>query len=325
MSAVPVRFPVPGSLHGSSLHEFLVRRTGFSGKKVKGLLDARSVFVNGRRTWMARHPLQAGDTVEFIRPPESGAPRDAASIPVLWQDESYLIVNKPPGYLSEGRDGIEGRADSEHHLWAVHRLDRETSGCLLLARRPEGRDAMIPVFADRQVEKIYHAISVGRFPRGVSRIDRAIDGQSAVTRVLHVQQGRDACLLELAIETGRTHQIRRHLTSTGHPVLGDKSYGTGWEANEALRAVPRQMLHASRLAFPHPVTGDRVEVRAPWPADFAQWARRLGLSGAPPARSGEKGEQRLPPREQQRADERTAAKDQRAERRQPKRQKSAPG
>lgn len=284
MSERAITLAVPGSQHGQSLHEFLVRRMGLSGRKAKALLDDRQVFVNGRRVWMARHPLAAGDRVEVIRP---AAPERAArdeGIPVLWEDDDYVIVNKPVGLLAEGRDGVEGRAAAQGRLWAVHRLDRDTTGCLLLTRRPEGRDAMIPVFVARTVDKLYHAIVAGRFPPHLSRIDEPLEGQPAVTHIRLMQRGPHASLLEVRIETGRTHQIRKHLAGAGHPVAGDREYAGGGETIAELRAVPRQLLHASRLAFPHPRDGHRVSAEAPWPEDFRTWCRTLGLSqrAAPP-------------------------------------------
>ena len=159
----------------------------------------------------------------------------------------------------------------------VHRLDRDTSGCLLLARTADARDGMIPLFEAREVEKTYHVLVLGHWPRNLTRLDNPLDGLSAVSLVRVLKASHDASLLEVRIETGRTHQIRRHTAGAGFPVLGDRQYATKEVALAAARRAPRQMLHAARLAFPHPATGARVDVGAPRPDDFRDLARRLGL------------------------------------------------
>ena len=278
MSVRTTTFSVSGAQHGMPLQEFLIRRFSLSGNKAKALLDERQVFVNGRRIWMARHPLAVGDKVEVHRPiVPAGRPAAPAELEVLWSDDQYVIVNKPAGILTEGRDGAEGRAATDGRLWAVHRLDRDTSGCLLLTRQPEGREAMIPLFVARAVDKLYHVVVTGRFPPHLNLIDAPVDQQPAVTHLRIIRRGLLASLLEVRIETGRTHQIRKHVAGCGHPVVGDREYAATGETPPELRLVPRQLLHASRLGFAHPQTGQRVQVEAPWPADFRRWVKQFQL------------------------------------------------
>ncbi len=261
---------VSGSEHGVELLHFLSKRLGLSNKQAKRLLDARTVFVNNRRTWMARHPLGAGDRVEAVMETQTGA--EPPALAVLHRDESYVVVNKPAGILTNGAaNSVEAqlRAKLRRDIYAVHRLDRETSGCLLLATTPATRDAMIPLFQERDVNKTYHAIVLGSFPKSLRTLRDPIEGQTAVTHIRVLKAGMTASLVELKLETGRTHQIRIHLANARHPVLGDKSYMTSEMNLPALRRVPRQMLHAAALAFRHPATGADLQIRAPWPADFA--------------------------------------------------------
>jgi 23S rRNA pseudouridine1911/1915/1917 synthase len=136
---------------------------------------------------------------------------------------------------------------------------------------------MLPLFRDRRVAKTYHAIVVGRVTQRSHTLRRPIEGCDAVTHWRVLDSNAVASHLLVRIETGRTHQIRRHMEEIGHPVLGDRNYGTAEPLPAVLRAVPRQMLHAAGLRFARPVTGQRVRVDAPLPEDFTAWLKRLGL------------------------------------------------
>jgi len=255
----------------------LSKAQGLSRRAAKRLLDERRVFVNGRRVWMARHALRPGDVVE-VQPPGALA---ADTLAVLAEAEPYLIVDKPAGCTTneDGRS-VEARLRrrrNEDDWTAVHRLDRDTSGCLLFARTPEAARRLIPLFRERRVEKVYWAIVLGAFPASLRRIAAPIAGEPAVTRLRVLARGNGASLLEARIETGRTHQIRRHLWQVGHPVAGDRTYGTSRALDERSRALPRQMLHARRLAFTHPDTGRLVAAESPAPADFRAALRSYQL------------------------------------------------
>lgn len=255
-----------------SLLDVLAGRLDCSRRKAKTVIDSRGVFVNGRRTWMARHVVRAGDRIEVQgAPAPAGAPR---AIPVLREDESLLVVDKPPGLVVQGRDSVEARLQTGHGnppVQAVHRLDRDTSGCLLLAKDPEIHDRLIEQFRLRGVTKTYVALVIGVMAARRQTIREPLDGRSATTHVELTATGPNASLVRIRTETGRTHQIRRHLASCGHPVIGDKKHGGSSVRNAKLRAVPRQLLHAESLAFTHPGTGKVVRVRAPLPGDMRHW------------------------------------------------------
>lgn len=274
---------VSGSEHGIELLDFLAKRLAVSNKQAKRLLDGRFVFVGNRRIWMARHRLAAGDRVE-VQTPTVSPEKTEARIAILYEDPDYLIVDKPSGRLSNGPDSVESQLRSQlrRDVYAVHRLDRDTSGCLLLAFSVAAREAMKELFQARDVTKRYHALAIGRVPRSLPTLRGPIDGQTAVTHVRVLKALPAASLLELELETGRTHQIRKHLSGAGHPVVGDKEYLTVAMDEPALRHVPRQMLHATELAFARPGDGRRIAARAPWPADFKACAARLQLGGPTP-------------------------------------------
>jgi 23S rRNA pseudouridine1911/1915/1917 synthase len=264
---------------GMPLDIFLARRLKISRKQAKRLLDERLVFVNRRRVWMARHPLEPRDEVE-IPAAAAAASSKEAPIPLLYRDADYVIANKPPGLPSNGANSVEEvlrRVLGQPTLEAVHRLDRDTSGCLWLALNPAARLAATSLFKDKQVTKTYHAIVEGRVSAGGVMITTPLDGQPATTHVKVLASTPRASHVKVLIETGRTHQIRKHLASIRHPVLGDKSYLTRAIADDRLRRAPRQMLHASGLAFRHPGTGRTVRLKAPLPGDFKGMLGALGL------------------------------------------------
>jgi 23S rRNA pseudouridine1911/1915/1917 synthase len=259
---------------------FLAQRLRASKKKAKQLLDQRVVFVNRRRIWMARHALSAGDEVEVAMVERAPAPTAHAAI--LRRDADFVIANKPAGMLANGPDSLESRLRTElglPELEAVHRLDRDTSGCILYATNAAARDKLVDVFRRHEVSKTYFAIVAGRIPRPVMEIRTPVDGQPALTRLTVLKSTPTASQLQLQIETGRTHQIRRHLASIGHGILGDRVYFTKEHRSALLRSIPRQMLHAAAIAFPHPDTGKRVHVQAPIPSDYHSVQHRLGLGG----------------------------------------------
>lgn len=260
---------------GRALVDVLAARLGCSKKKARVLLDARQVFVNGKRVWMAKHRLKPRDVIETVRPESK-----TRKIELLKKSGDLLIVNKPSGIVTNGSArSLEERLRRETgnpQLCAVHRLDRDTSGCVIFAATPQAKAAMIPLFKDQQIVKIYRAIVAGRVSEHLKTISRDIDGQSATTLVNVLDSSKEAAYLELRIQTGRTHQIRRHLTAVRHPVLGDKDYAGEQRGNPLFRGVVRQMLHASRLILPG-LDGKPLRVSAPVPDDFRDVLRTLKL------------------------------------------------
>ena len=273
----PGQWTVPRSAAGESLLEFLARALGLSRRRAKGLLDRHAVFVNDRRVWMARHALRAGDRVQVNLPAAAGAPREIA---VLYRDDAVLVADKPPGVVSNGADSAEAMLRQSlglPGLAAVHRLDRDTTGCLLLACDGAVRERLVEAFRGGAVAKVYRAIVVGVPTPPEGAFARPLDGKRARTEYQVMSAGALAAQVRIRIATGRTHQIRRHFADAGHPVAGDPVYATGALHAPALKAIPRQMLHAESLRFPHPGHGGTVEARAPLPADFTRALRGLGL------------------------------------------------
>ena len=273
------RFIVAKIQAGSTLQDFLSGQLNVSRNRAKALIDDRQVFVNTKRVWMARHSLKQGDTIEVMGVERRVAPSDQSA--VLYQDDHYLIVNKPSGRLANGPDSVEQdlrAATGLAGLQAVHRLDRDTTGCLLLAKDQEGFDRAVEMFQDRRVLKLYHAIAAGRVSPAVRIIETPIEGQSAATNLQILDSNNLATHLKLKLETGRTHQIRKHLESIRHPILGDKSYGTWHTLPNELRLVERQMLHAACLQFESPFTGSVIRIESPLPRDFRDCLRRLRLT-----------------------------------------------
>lgn len=266
--------------HGNTaLLDFLAERLSLSRKKAKALLDERAVLVNSKRVWMARHLLERGDIVEAVmtgdtRQPGKSAPR------ILFENDDYIVVDKPPGVLSNGPRSVEEVLRAELRLprfRVAHRLDRDTSGCLLAARTARAFDAAVELFRNRRIRKLYHAVVHGSFRVGDRSITFPLEGQKAVTTVRRLDASREASHLLIEIETGRTHQIRKHLAGLGHPVLGDREHGLRVAVSDRARRLPRQMLHASDLQFGSPLDGSDVKAHSPLPADFRRCLREMGL------------------------------------------------
>lgn len=264
---------------GLTLQDFIAKHLSLSRNRAKALLDARGVLVNRERVWMARHPLKPGDVVQIPELPSRETPRQAA-IPILFDQDGFIVADKPAGILSNGPASLESALQAQvacPALQAVHRLDRDTTGCLLLARAPELFEKAVEWFRAQRVRKAYHVLTAGTADKAPREVRTPIDGQSAMTRLTVISTGRDASHLYAEIETGRTHQIRRHLQDIGLPVLGDRHYGHhALSSREA--AIPRQMLHATLLEFPSPANEARtVRIQSKLPADFQAAMKLFGL------------------------------------------------
>lgn len=268
---------------GRPLLDFLANRLRLSRRKAKDMLDTRKVLVNGRPVWMAHHTLQPGDAITLPASPSPGrpAPEDRpAKLRILMQEGDLLALDKPPGILSNGPDSAESllRAQTGNPRWtAIHRLDRDTSGCLLFAGTPKVFDQFVERFRNGQIMKLYHALAAG-YMTGEGTLDARIDDEQAITRFRVLDTTSRASHLLIRIETGRTHQIRRHLASIRHPVLGDSQYGLSIVRDTARIAADRQMLHAFCIQFKDPRDGKNRRVEAPLPADFRGLMSRLKLT-----------------------------------------------
>ena len=263
------------------------------------MIDGRSVWVNRRCVWIARYAIKTGDVVEVPtavvkgavaqvaekgRPPAS---KDVMShvkrhVRVLWQDDNYLVADKPSGVVScddpKSVESILREQESIPTLEAVHRLDCDTTGCLMFAKSHAALVAAVEIFKTHKVSKTYHAITAGEFKYAHQTINTPLDGETAVSRVTREAKCPDASFLRVRIETGRTNQIRRHLASVRAPVVGDRVFGLKSARDPRLMQVPRQMLHASTLAMPNPMNPrEEIKAHSPLPADFRSTLRLFGM------------------------------------------------
>lgn len=272
----PVIFKVAGPEKGTTLIDLLAQKLKVSRNEAKRHIDSRQVFINEQRIWMARHKVSSGDRIEIHGTTAKDPDKDCE---ILWQDEHYLIVNKPAGWLANGEGSIEDKLSEQtgKAVFAVHRLDRETSGCMLLSWSKPDMELMIPVFQRREVKKVYEGIVIGRIPRDLTVINRTIEGEDAVTLLKVISSRGQVSRVEFTLVTGRTHQIRRHLTAYDLHLAGEKKYGTTVLEKTGLRKLGRHMLHAKLLGFPHPHTEEKIQARAGLPEDYKLAARELGV------------------------------------------------
>ncbi len=289
---------------GKPLQDFLAARCALSRRAAKAIIDGRSVWVNRRCVWIAHHELRTGDTVEVPRAVVSAARRQPGSdrskrtdpgtepqkglsparhVRVLMETPDYVVADKPSGVLSCGDPkSVEMLLRTQLRiptLEAVHRLDRDTTGCLLFAKTHAAFMAAVEVFKTHGVKKVYYAIVAGRFPHAHETVNAPLDGKPAVSHITREAVSPDASLLKVRIETGRTNQIRRHLASIRFPVVGDRTFGLKTARDPRLMTARRQMLHAAGLELPDPVRKGKAAVRAhsPMPADFRQCLKIFGM------------------------------------------------
>lgn len=287
---------MPSGAAGARLDRFLADPLG-SRARAQRLIDAGRVRVDGA-TRPKRHPLAGGERITVEEEPATGEARTAAAaggpdsitFGVAYEDEHLLVVDKPAGLVVHPARGhrhgtlsqaLAGRAAGGEEPWRagiVHRLDRDTSGLLVVARSEEAHRALKAAIAAREVRREYLALVEGRPPARRGTVDAPLGRDRRVrTRVSpDTDEPREArthfaledalpgfSLLRVWLETGRTHQIRAHLLAIGHPVAGDPEYGTA-----GTLGLERQFLHAARLAFTHPVTGVAVDLSSPLPPDL---------------------------------------------------------
>jgi 23S rRNA pseudouridine1911/1915/1917 synthase len=282
---------VPDGAAGTRLDRFLAGAVG-SRARAQSLIDAGRVRVDGAVV-PKRHLVRAGEAVEFDdSPPESSENLAGGPAPyeVAYEDQHLLVVDKPAGVVVHPARGhwdgtlaqaLEGQAAGGGEPWRagiVHRLDRDTSGLLVVAKNDGVHRALKALLAGRRLRREYLALVDGHPPArtgtieapiGRHRRDRklmSIDSDDPREARTHFEIERllpGAALVRVVLDTGRTHQIRVHLAAIGHPVCGDPQYGKPGQFG-----LGRQFLHAARLAFPHPLTGEEVDVRSDLPADL---------------------------------------------------------
>jgi len=284
------------------IDNFLIRRLkGVPKSHVYRVLRSGEVRVNSGRVG-PEYRLRTGDRVRVppVRLAERAgrpAPRPL-ELPVIYEDPALLVLDKPSGVAVHGGSGLSyGAIESlraarpqAKFLELAHRLDRDTSGLLVVAKKRSALLELHRMLREGEMEKTYLAVAAGRWrgsarelreslhkhvtAGGERRVSVRADGQQAVTRVRPLATSDDLSLLELRLLTGRTHQIRVHLAHAGHPVLGDDKYGN-FELNRALskQGVKRLMLHARRLLLRHPASGVSLKLEAPMPADMRQFVK----------------------------------------------------
>ena len=274
----------------------------YSRSRLAAWIKAGAVRLNGRAV-RPRDPVYGGESVRVeaeLEVDESVAP-ERMPIKLAYRDKHLFVVDKPAGLvvhpgagnrartLQNGLLALDPKLATVPRAGIVHRIDKDTSGLLVVARTLEAHTALVEMLREHHVQREYQALCLGAITGGgtvdapidrhrTDRLKMAVrpDGRDAVTHYRLAERFAHHTLLNVALETGRTHQIRVHLAHIGHPLVGDPLYGgrrqltpgASPKLREALKAFNRQALHAGRLAFEHPITGKAVDVSSPLPADF---------------------------------------------------------
>lgn len=312
--AKPYLIEVDESFSGQRIDNFLFTRLkGVPKSHIYRILRSGEVRVNGGRSQPSRK-LDSGDVVRI--PPLRLPEREEIQLPsnllrgrleqrILFEDDSFMIVNKPAGMAVHGGSGLSyGVIEAMRNIRPelrfielVHRLDRDTSGCLILAKKRSALRYFHELFrSEHEVEKIYMALLSGVWTRKQQRVDAplkkntlksgerivriAADGKPAQTDFKRIRKLSGATLVEAQLLTGRTHQIRVHALSIGHPLAGDERYGDE-KLNAEFRSqgLKRLFLHAAKLSFKHPATGKTFSIAAPLESDLQQHLDYLSALG----------------------------------------------
>jgi 23S rRNA pseudouridine1911/1915/1917 synthase len=296
-------FVIEPALHGQRLdHALVALAPEFSRSYLQQLVEAGAVAINGAAARRSSHKVKAGDqgTIELRPTPQSQAFRpEPMALDVLHEDEHLLVLNKPPGLvvhpapgnwsgtLLNGLLARDAGAMVLPRAGIVHRLDKDTSGLMVVARTRAAMDALVQKIAAREVSRQYVALAhrswgaggprhvaepIGRDPRNRLRMAVVDTGKPAATTFELLQDAEEGCWVRATLQTGRTHQIRVHMAHIGHPLVADELYG-----GAAAAGLARQALHAFRLGFEHPMTGAPLEFHAPLPADLRDALKAWGL------------------------------------------------
>ncbi|WP_425841522.1 RluA family pseudouridine synthase [Microbacterium sp. PA5] len=291
--------PVPDGLDGVRVDAALAKMLGFSRTFAAEVADAGGVRMDGRALGKSDR-LRAGGWLDV----EWQERREAEIVPIavpdlgiVYDDDDLVVVDKPFGVAAHPSVGWEGptvlgalvaagfrvaTSGAAERQGIVHRLDVGTSGLMVVAKSERAYTALKRAFKEREVDKVYHAVvqghpdplagtidaPIGRHPSHSWKFAVTPDGKDSVTHYETLEAFPGASLLEIHLETGRTHQIRVHMAAHRHPCVGDPLYG-GDPTVAARLGLSRQWLHAHRLSFDHPVTGERLTTTSPYPADLA--------------------------------------------------------
>ncbi len=285
---------------GQRVDNFLIRTLkGVPKSHVYRILRSGEVRVNSGRV-KQDYRLVDGDRVRVppirVAAPEARPPAKSLALPVVFEDDALIVIDKPSGIAVHGGSGISFgvieslRAERPRakFLELAHRLDRDTSGLLVVGKKRSALVELHRMLRDGEVRKDYVLIAKGRWKGGARKVEASLhkfvtaegerrvsvreDGQRAVTLFKPLEIGDSATLLEARLMTGRTHQIRVHAAHIGHPILGDDKYGD-FDLNRALakQGVKRLFLHARKLSLAHPLTGQALEFEAPLPAEMQRF------------------------------------------------------
>jgi 23S rRNA pseudouridine1911/1915/1917 synthase len=303
--SIIIKLTVPKDAARMRLDRFVAAEmSGYSRARLQQLIRAEFIKLNGAAA-RPRDLVRTGDEIELSEPPPEKIDIEPEAIPldILFEDDDLVVVNKPAGLVVHPGAGHREHTLVNallHHCPAlsgiggkerpgiVHRLDKDTSGCLVVAKNDQTHRGLSEQFAARTVEKIYLALVAGKMRKPAGTIEEKIGrhrvhrqrmsvassrGRAAKTEYRVVRVGDEASLIECRLYSGRTHQIRVHLHHLGHPILGDKVY-----APTVAKNFPRQMLHAWKLGFRHPMTQEWKSFAAPLPTDLTDALRSRGIS-----------------------------------------------
>jgi 23S rRNA pseudouridine1911/1915/1917 synthase len=290
--------PVPEGLDGERLDAALARMFGLSRSRAAELIGDGMVLVGGRPAAKSDR-VMAGEPLEVTlpAPPPVEPPRLVEGLTVVYEDDDIVVVDKPVGVAAHPAPGwtgptvIQGLVAAGHAVatsgaaerqGVVHRLDANTTGLMVVAKSETAYSVLKRAFREREVDKRYHALvqghpdplrgtvdaPIGRHPSGDGRFAVVAGGRPSVTHYDTIEAFRGASLVDVDLETGRTHQIRVHMAAIRHPCAGDLLYGADPVLAQRL-GLRRQWLHAVSLAFHHPADSRRVEFRSDYPADLA--------------------------------------------------------
>lgn len=294
-----VSWQVSAQHAGQRIQNVLVEllKNTFSGKEIKRAIERNALQINGVREKHASRRLALSDSIRFDltflslqKPVKDYA---FAKERLLYEDDYFIIYNKPFGITSDGGGLLDQLQHYDSTLRNIHRLDKETTGALIFSKGSKGdvvRQHFIELFRARKIDKRYLALVAGCIKQDGGRIEKPIGklgehkgqirwgiksldkgGVEALTEWKVLRRGVSASLLECTLLTGRTHQIRIHLSDMGHPIIGDVLYGTTLNSSFKGSFQPaHQLLHAWRLRFNHPITNKTVQVEAPLSAEFTQ-------------------------------------------------------
>lgn len=288
---------------GKRLDLYIVENTELTRTRIQQLIKDQNIIINEKKT-KSSYKVESGDIIDILIPEEKEIDLlpENIDIKILYEDNDIAVIDKPAGLVVHPSHGHESGTlvnavmyhikdlsgiNGEIRPGIVHRLDKDTSGLIIIAKNDKAHTKLSDMFKNSDVKKTYLAILKGKINKDSGRLETLIgrdskdrkkmavvkeNGKTAITNFQVLDKNEKFSLVKVNIETGRTHQIRVHMKSIGYPILGDKTYGR--ESN----TVKRQMLHAYKLEFIHPITEKTVEITSELPEDFKIVLDKTGLN-----------------------------------------------